>query len=204
MDSTRYTLLQRVRNPQDQKAWAEFMALYHPLLFSYVKKKGLSDTDTEDVVQNIFISLVKTMPSFQLDKTRGRFRTWLWMVTSNAVADWVRGKKRGEKARDAWGESRTDETTDPDPEAEFEAALRKRVLEFALEQVKADSNERTWACFEQHMLKHRPAAEVAAELGLGTANAVYVNASRVLARVREKVADYLEEESVDVAGNLSP
>jgi RNA polymerase sigma-70 factor (ECF subfamily) len=203
MDSTRYTLIQRVRDPQNQQAWAEFMALYEPLLFSYVKKKGLGDTDAQDVVQGIFISLWRTLPGFQLDKSRGRFRTWLWMVTSNAVTDWARSRQRGERVKKAWGESRSDVTVDPDPEAEFDEALRRRVLEFALEKVKEDTNERTWACFELHMLKHRSAAEVAAELGLTTANSVYVNASRVLAKVREKVAEYMEEETADAAEQLS-
>ena len=49
-------------------------------------------------------------------------------------------------------------------------------------QVRAQYRPRTWACFEQHVLRGRPGAEVAAELGL-TANTVTVNASRVLARL---------------------
>ena len=61
-----------------------------------------------------------------------------------------------------------------------------------LERVRTQSQPKTWACFEQHILRGRPSVEVAAELRL-TANSVYVNASRVLARVREQCADYEEE-----------
>jgi hypothetical protein len=46
------------------------------------------------------------------------------------------------------------------------------------------------------VLEGRPSAEVGAELGL-SANSVNVNASRVLAKVREMCAYYKEEELGD-------
>ena len=58
--------------------------------------------------------------------------------------------------------------------------------------MKANADPKTWACFAEHMLGGRPAAEVAAELGLHS-NAVFVNSSRVLARLRLKCAEYDED-----------
>jgi hypothetical protein len=74
-----------------------------------------------------------------------------------------------------------------------------RVLSFALETVRKRSRRTTWACFDRHVLQRRPSAEVASELGL-TANNVDVNSSRILDRVREFCAEYLEElaDGVDV------
>jgi hypothetical protein len=69
---------------------------------------------------------------------------------------------------------------------------RRRVLAFALERVRARSRPATWACFDRHLLQGRPAAEVAGELGL-SANAVNVNSSRILDRLRRFCAEYLEE-----------
>jgi len=51
---------------------------------------------------------------------------------------------------------------------------------------------KTWACFEQHLVQGRASDRIAAELGL-TAVAVRVNASRVLARVKEQCQEYMEE-----------
>ena len=79
-----------------------------------------------------------------------------------------------------------------EPEAEWNQAHKQRVLEFVLEQVKAEAQPKTWACFEQRLLRGRAAADIAAELGL-TPNAVKVNASRVLARVRERCAEFEED-----------
>jgi hypothetical protein len=42
MDRTRSTLLMRVRDPADGRAWGEFVRLYEPLLTAYVRRKGLA------------------------------------------------------------------------------------------------------------------------------------------------------------------
>src|SRR5438552_3205642 len=84
---TRTSLLYRVRNQADEESWREFVALYEPLLLSYVRKRGLSQVDARDVVQDIFIQLLRILPTFTLDHSRGRFRTWLWQVVMNGIAD---------------------------------------------------------------------------------------------------------------------
>jgi len=194
MVETRTTLLLRVRDPADSESWREFVLLYEPLLLNYVRRRGLAEHDARDVVQDIFATLVRVLPGFELDHQRGRFRTWLWRVTHNAVVDWSR--RRGRRAA-AEEEARKEAPVavgpdDSDLEAEWLTAHRRRILEFAIEQVRSRSNERSWACFELHLLQGRPSAEVAEELGI-TANSVYVNASRVLARVRQQCAEYTED-----------
>lgn len=194
MVETRTTLLLRVRDPADSESWREFVLLYEPLLLNYVRRRGLAEHDARDVVQDIFATLVRVLPGFELDHQRGRFRTWLWRVTHNAVVDWSR--RRGRRAA-AEEEARKEAEVavgpdDADLEAEWLTAHRRRILEFAIQQVRSRSNERSWACFERHLLQGRSSAEVAEELGI-TANSVYVNASRVLARVRQQCAEYTED-----------
>ena len=194
MVETRTTLLLKVRDPADSESWREFVLLYEPLLLNYVRRRGLAEHDARDVVQDIFATLVRVLPGFELDHQRGRFRTWLWRVTHNAVVDWSR--RRGRRAA-AEEEARKEAEVavgpgDADLEAEWLIAHRRRILEFAIEQVRSRSNERSWACFELHLLQGRSSAEVAEELGI-TANSVYVNASRVLARVRQQCAEYTED-----------
>ncbi|MFI5455261.1 MAG: RNA polymerase sigma factor [Isosphaerales bacterium] len=60
MDQTRSTLLVRIRDPADTKAWGEFVALYQPLLTAYVRQRGLGEEDVRDVVQDVFARLVKS------------------------------------------------------------------------------------------------------------------------------------------------
>lgn len=189
MTETRTSLLRRVRNASDGASWAEFVGLYEPLLLSYVRKRGLNDHDAQDIVQTIFITLLRKMPSFELDKSRGRFRTWLWQVSRNAVVDQARARQRIQKAEDAHRDNREDADAEPD---DWIAMHRQRTLQYAMERVRDATAAKTWQCFEQHVLHGRPGAEVGADVGL-PANSVYVNASRVLERIREQCAAYRED-----------
>lgn len=191
---TRSSLLLRLRESGDEESWREFVALYEPLLLRYVRTRGLPDEDARDLVQNILASLVTSLRRFELDRTKGRFRTWLWRVTQNAIADWARRRRRERAAEKGWCE-RLEALQDrkaSEAEAEWESGYRQRVLEFSLKRIREKTDPRTWACFEGHVLRGRSGAAVAEELEMKTGT-VYVNASRVLGRVRRLCADYMEE-----------
>src|SRR5262249_56577630 len=51
-----------------------------------------------------------------------------------------------------------------EPDADWVVMHRRRVLEFAKAQVRARSHPRTWACFEEHLLRGRTRADRAAQL----------------------------------------
>jgi RNA polymerase sigma-70 factor (ECF subfamily) len=191
---TRTSLIRRVRDPSDARSWAEFRELYEPLLVRYIRSRGLSESDASDVAQDVFVTLLRALPRFELDHSRGRFRTWLWQVTMNAIADWGRRNRRQSRAEDEWRRRGGGAEVQPESQADADwiTAHRQRVLDYVLAQVKTEAQPKTWACFEQHILKGRPTADVGAEVGL-TANAVCVNASRILARVRERCAEYMED-----------
>jgi RNA polymerase sigma-70 factor (ECF subfamily) len=193
MDRTRSTLLIEVRDPANARAWGEFVALYEPLLTAYIRQKGLGAEDTRDVVQEVFARLVKNLPDFELDRRRGRFRTWLWQVCQSALADWARQRRRQARSENAWLDrlSEPRAASEADLDGEWAAMHRRRILSFALETVRARSQPKSWACFERHLLQRRPSAEVAGEVGL-TVAAVNANCSRVLARVRKLCVEHLE------------
>jgi RNA polymerase sigma-70 factor (ECF subfamily) len=193
MDGTRSTLLIRVRDPADARGWGEFVALYEPLLTAYIRRRGLAVEDTGDVVQEVFARLVKALPGFELDRHRGRFRTWLWQICQSALGDWARQRRRQARAEDAWLDRLSEPrlASDADSDGEWAGLHRRRILTFALETVRARSRPTSWACFERHLLQRRPSAQVAAELGL-TVAAVNVNGSRILARVRKLCVEHLE------------
>src|SRR5437870_3399014 len=58
----------------------------------------------------------------------------------------------------------------------------------ALESIRAEFEERTWAAFWRTAVEERPAADVAADLAM-TPGAVRVAKSRVLHRLREALGD---------------
>ena len=91
---TRLSLLRRVGDRTDNDGWREFKNLYDPLLFTYARRQGLAEHDARDAVQDVYVKLLQELPSFKLDHSRGRFRTWLWQVTHNTVRDQVRKRLR--------------------------------------------------------------------------------------------------------------
>jgi len=187
---TRISLIERVRDPADAVAWAEFFSTYQPLLMAYVRRRGVGEHDAVDVVQDVFARLVPALARFEFDAQRGRFRTWLWRVTHNALADWGRRRAVRGRAEQAWIDQQVPAAND-DSDDDWNEMFRRRILAVVLERVRATAQPVTWDCFEGRILRERPAAEIGAELGV-SANAVYVNASRLLARVREECADLQE------------
>ena len=72
----------------------------------------------------------------------------------------------------------------------------------ALKTVRADTKPDIWFCFEQRLLRDRPGAEIAAELGID-AGTVFVRACRVLKRVRAICDEFDEDMSHDFGSSLS-
>lgn len=195
---TRSSLLVQVRDTGDAASWREFVAVYEPLIVAYARKRGLSGPAARDVAQDVFVRLLRALPTFRLDRGRGRFRTWLWRVTASALVDRARRDGRRLEAERQWRERRPADG----PPDEWRRMLRERVLRHALRKVEAGVGLAQWSCLARHLLERRPAAAVAAELGV-TVNTVYVNASRVLAKVRRACAEAmgdLDDDPDDLPG----
>src|SRR5579884_2791736 len=76
MNTTPVSLLVRLRAP-GAPAWQEFVALYTPLLYTWARRKlGLGSEDAADLLQDVFVLLVRALPTFEYDATKG-FRRWL-------------------------------------------------------------------------------------------------------------------------------
>jgi RNA polymerase sigma-70 factor (ECF subfamily) len=193
MDETRVSLLERLRGPDSRRAWNEFVRLYEPLLTSYVRARGVPEHDVEDVVQQLNISLWRAMPSFQLDRARGRFRTFLYQMATNAATDYFRKKIRLRKHETTPAETIPEPAAvDPSLDALWTECERKRAYEQARDRVRGTSSDSSWACFERYLLANRTAEEVGAELDM-LPNTVRKNASRVLGRIREEAQAFLQE-----------
>ena len=64
MHTTPVSLLERVRQPGEQQAWGRFVAMYTPLLFYWVRRAGVKEADTADLVQDVLLLLTRKLPEF--------------------------------------------------------------------------------------------------------------------------------------------
>jgi RNA polymerase sigma-70 factor (ECF subfamily) len=167
MTQTPASLLQRLRSPTDQAAWVQFLHLYTPLLYYWARRLNLQGADAADLVQEVLLVLVRTLPEFDYDRHRS-FRGWMRTVLLNK---W-RQQRRG--------------ANDPS-DNEYRGYLAGRALEL----MKAEFAPTTWRACWEFVVQGRPAAEVAAELGLAVGT-VYAAKFRVLARLREQLSGLME------------
>jgi RNA polymerase sigma-70 factor (ECF subfamily) len=179
MPVTRSSFLLRFRQGADEVHWREFLDLYRPLIERTIRRSGMTDADVDDILQDVLIQLLKALPGFDYQKDRGRFRSWLRRVTLNKIHDCRRRQR--EIAWPECGADIPDPAVSPD---EWRAAFRLEVLRFAIRTARGDVRERTWQCFYRHVLEQHSAAEVSRQVGV-TENAVYVNSSRVIDRIRK-------------------
>jgi RNA polymerase sigma-70 factor (ECF subfamily) len=187
MIKTPISLLERLRQPASQEAWERFVELYSPLIYAWGRRVGLQDQDAADLVQDVLVTLVKAMPAFVYDRHRS-FRAWLRTVTLNRWRDAC--KRQGRVV--PGGQAALAGAAVPDNvQAFWEAEYRQHLMNRALQVLQADFKPTTWKAFWEQAVVGRPAAEVAAELGL-TPGAVYAARFRVLDRLRRELAGLLE------------
>lgn len=91
--STQITLIARLQDPKDESAWQRFESRYRALVIRFATRQGLRQSDAEDVSQAVFASLIRAMPNFRLDPSKGRFRNYLFRVVRNEISA-VRSRDR--------------------------------------------------------------------------------------------------------------
>jgi RNA polymerase sigma-70 factor (ECF subfamily) len=184
---TSTSLLERLRGPAEPGAWARFVDLYTPLLFYWARRLGCRDDDAADLVQDVLTWLVLKLPEFRYDRRRS-FRAWLRTVTHNV---WRNRLRRPAPPRQA-DPAALDDLAGPDPaDALQDAEYLQWLVGRALELMRREFQPTTWKACWEYVVVGRPAAEVAAELGVSV-GAVYMAKSRVLSRLRQELAGLLD------------
>jgi RNA polymerase sigma-70 factor, ECF subfamily len=182
---TPVSLLERLRQPDDQEAWDRFVALYTPLLYHWAVRAGLQAQDAADLVQDVFIRLVRKLPEFRYDPARS-FRGWLHAVLLNLWRD------RRATHPDVTSPANLDGLAQADSLPSWEEAeYRRQLLSRALPIVQREFPAATWQAFVSYALEGLPVQEVAAKLQTSV-NAVYLAKSRVIRRLRQEFDGLIE------------
>src|SRR5689334_10807301 len=90
---TRASLLVRLRDPRDQDAWGEFVALYAPLVYGYLRRQGLQDADAADLSQDVLGAVAGAVGRLEYDPARGAFRNWLFTLVRHKLSNWRRARR---------------------------------------------------------------------------------------------------------------
>jgi RNA polymerase sigma-70 factor (ECF subfamily) len=187
--TTRASLIVRLHDRQDLKAWEEFVVLYTPLIRRVARSRGLQDEDASEVVQDVLVAIVKAIPNYRCSMQVGSFRRWLTTIARNKTINRltrvpVDVAKRCSNVEP--GELDLAQSSSAESDGELENEWRRQMFVLAAQSVRARVQPTTWAAFWMTAVEDRTGDEVAEVLGI-TLGAVYVARSRVMAKIREWV-----------------
>ena len=187
--STRASLLVRLGDPRDERAWSEFVDIYTPLVYRLARRRGLQDADAIDLTQEVFRSVVAAIDRFDPDPERGAFRAWLSRIARNLTINALAARDRQVRgAGDTAIVRLMDElpAAPDEPAAEFDLEYRRRLFDWAAERVRAEVSDTEWQAFYMTGVEGREPRDVAAALATSVGT-VYSYKSRVMARLRRLI-----------------
>lgn len=190
MTDTPRSLLERLREEPDEESWKRLVALYTPLLSRWLGQAAVAGTDADDVMQEVFVALVRELPQFEHNQQRGAFRCWLRSILINRLRIYWSAKRTSTSAGDRQALDRLeDPASDLNRlwEREHDVLLAQRILQL----IEKDFTASTWHVFRRVVLEGAKPAEVATETGLSV-NAVLLAKSRVLRRARKEIAGLID------------
>jgi RNA polymerase sigma-70 factor (ECF subfamily) len=190
---TRATLLQRLKNWEDQASWQDFFDTYWELIYNVARKSRLTETEAQDVVQETMVSVAKQMPGFKYDPKLGEFKGWLLNLTRWRIIDQVRKRESHLVARSDQGSalnvSTFEDVIDPNGqqlEEMWRSEWEKNLLEAAMARAKKRLDPRNYQIFDLHVNRAWEAARVAAALAVSV-DQVYLAKHRVTEMIREEI-----------------
>lgn len=191
---TRYSLLSRLENWDDQASWKEFFDTYWRLIYSMALKSGLTETEAQDVVQETIISVARDINKFKRNRALGSFKGWLRNLTRWRIADQLRRRPQPGSENIVIGtdsDSSLEYAQIPDPsgwalDGVWEDEWRANLFEAAVERVKQRVKEEHFQIFELSVVRRWPVRRVAAALNI-SAGQVYLVKFRVVAMIKKEV-----------------
>jgi RNA polymerase sigma-70 factor (ECF subfamily) len=189
-----------LKNPDDRESWQDFFNIYSNLIRAVALKAGLTESEAQEALQETMIALSRSLPKFEYDAQKGKFKGWLLKLTRWRIDDQFR-KRRFQSHPFTDRDSGTTRTATvariPDPhggdlEAIWEEEWKQHLFQAALERVKLAVDVRQYNIFDLYVVQQWPAEKVARVLEIPVGR-VFLAKHRVLALVKKEV-NWLESQ----------
>ena len=193
--ATRLSLLVRLRDAGDDRAWSQFVELYAPLVFGFARRHGLQDADAADLTQDVLQAVSGGIRRLDYDPRRGTFRGWLFTVVRNKLRNFLAASQRPDRGTgDTDAQHRLQElpAREDDQTAWWDQEYDRRIFAWAAEQARGAFKDSTWQAFWQTAVEGKTGPEVAKILGM-TVAAVYLAKGRVMERLKQIVREALDD-----------
>lgn len=191
---TRYSLLSRLQDWDDQDSWRDFFDTYWRLIYSVAIKSGLSETEAQDVVQETVVCVARDIAKFKLDRDRGSFRGWLRNLTRWRINDQLRKRAQSHGVEQVGLLTELDSVAQiPDPantelDAIWDEEWNSSLLEAAVEKVRRRVREEYFQIFDLYVLRQWKARDVAEALDVSLGQ-VYLAKHRVASELKSELRE---------------
>ena len=163
-------------------AWKRFYDTHNPLVLRVVHGSGLRGSDRDDCTQEVWTAIVRRVPQFERDPSKGRFCCWIARLIHNRVVDFLRTVRRRTARRVALPEE-TPANGDSDPVAAYCRGERRRLVRHVLGHLEEQVSETNYRLVHLRWMEGQDVPTVAGELGL-TSQQVWYRHHRVKKRLR--------------------
>ena len=182
--TTRLTLMQRLKNRSDDKSWEEFNEAYRGFIYSILNRMQVEASLIDDLMQEIMLSVWKALPGFEYNPSKGRFSSWLATITINTVKS-AQLKKSRLLAREQKVYDQQANLEEGDLEGMIEREWAEFLTKTAWENVSKNLSEVMRQCFEGFM-DGKSLVKVAEDLSLPD-NTVRVYKRRVNTMMKREI-----------------
>ena len=184
--TTRSSVLAAVKDTGDEAAWARFFDLYAGFVFAIARRKGLSSEDSDDIVQGVFSELARKMPTFEYDRTKGKFRSYLLGLINWRILDKLKADKRESELAAAYCEE--EKSVAPVTEAAFiEQEWQNAAFNEALRRLQEEARPDHFAAFVESTVEGIDTETVMRLHGM-TRDNIYQIRARFKAKLKTLVA----------------
>ncbi len=210
--ATRWSLVAQAKHeaPEERgRAWNELFGKYWMPLYAYVRSRGYSETDAEELTQGFFAMVLHRGPLSDISESRGKLRAYLLTAMKHFLIGEHRKQtalKRGggegplsldiDEAETRWQHA---EGTAASPDVEFDRQWALQLLEETLLDLEAEyaakGNQGLFQELKPHISFTSAAqahADIAKKLGMKAGAvriAVYRLRQRFAAIIREKILE---------------
>ncbi len=189
---TSLSLIERMKDLNDDEAWNQFYNLYSPLVIGFCRKQGCTESLAADVLQETMCQLMKYLPKFSYDQVKGKFRTYLIRIAISRIGSLYARQLQTlpiEKLPDE-ALSEIIETSDASWQM-ADDSMRREVLNAVLKIVCKRIDDMTWRSFQMYVLEQQNADIVANKLNI-TRNLVYQHRNRVVGFLKNEVKKLMD------------
>jgi RNA polymerase sigma-70 factor (ECF subfamily) len=187
-------LIQRLQDGGDNAAWEEFASIYRPVIVRIALRKQMQFDDAEDLAQQVLLLVLKNINKWKSDPARARFRTWLQTVVRNATMNALSRRPKDQASGGTNSLQQLHQRPDKADSLSFDLEWQRETLRWVAHQVRGEFESTTWTAFWDTAIEQLPAQEVAEKIGRSV-GAVYIARSRVMQRIKQRIAE-LDDDSI--------